>query len=292
MKRNKFNVFTAFLALLLLLTGCINLEPEEEGTTVPVDVSQIDKTTIGSHKTMEYTYLTSVNVSTLTTNLDPTYLLLANKQSALDENYVPANMTMLTCTTLQSARDYELDSRAAAALYAMLAEMQAAGVSDILVASAYRSYEYQVSLYNKYLELERSGISDEARRVFGEDYIKATYLDKKIFRLSLEDAHTVVQSYSAMPGQSEHQTGLCVDFATNEEKEPLTEAFELTAAYQWLSQNAHKFGFILRYPKGKEDITGYTYEPWHYRFVGREAATDIHNGGMTLEQYLQLTTNS
>lgn len=291
MKRNKLNILTAVLALLLLLTGCINLEPEEEGTTVPGDVNPIDKNTIGNHNTMEYTYLTDVNVAILTTNLDPTYLLLANKQSELDAGYVPANMTMLTCATLQSARDYELDSRAAAALYAMLAEMQAAGVSDILVASAYRSYEYQVNLYNKYLELEQSGISDEARRTLGEDYIKANYLDKKIFRLSFADARTVVLSYSALPGQSEHQTGLCVDFATKAEQEPLTEAFELTAAYQWLSQNAYKFGFILRYPKGKEDITGYTYEPWHYRFVGREAATDIYVGQMTLEQYLQLTSN-
>jgi D-alanyl-D-alanine carboxypeptidase len=71
----------------------------------------------------------------------------------------------------------------------------------------------------------------------------------------------------------------------------LTEAFEDTEAFAWLAQNAYKFGFILRYPKGKEDITGYTYEPWHYRFVGREAATDIYNGGTTLEQYLQPTSN-
>lgn len=291
MKRNKFKILTATLALLLFLTGCINPEQKEEGTTPPVDVSQIDKNSIGSYKTMEYTYLTNVNLATITTNLDPTYLLLANKQSELSEDFIPAKMTVLTCATLQAARDYELDSRAAAALYAMLAEMQVAGVSDIMVASAYRSYEYQVNLYDKYLELECGGISNDARRVFGEDYIKANYLDKKIFRLSLEDAHTVVQSYSALPGQSEHQTGLCIDFATKEEKEPLTEAFELTAAYQWLSQNAYKFGFILRYPKGKEGITGYTYEPWHYRFVGREAATDIFVGDMTLEQYLQLASN-
>ncbi len=290
MKRNKLKLLTALLALLLLLSGCINLEPEEgEETTAPVDVSQIDKTTIGSYQTMKYTYLTAVDPATLTTNLDPTYLLLANKQFALDEDYVPTSLTTLNCATLQGERAYELDSRAAAALYAMLAEMKAAGISDIMVASAYRSYDYQFNLYDKYLELERSGISENARRVFGEDYIKANYLDKKIFRLSLEDARTVVQSYSALPGQSEHQTGLCVDFTAAEEREPLTEAFELTAAYQWLSQNAYKFGFILRYPKGKEDIPGYTYEPWHYRFVGREAATDIYVGNMTLEQYLQLT---
>ena len=288
MKRNKMKFLTVLLALLLLLSGCINPEPKEEGTTAPVDVSQIDKNSIGSYKTMQYTYVTEVNPTTLTTGLDPVYLLLANKQSELDAGYVPANLITLTCATLQSGREYELDSRAAAALYAMLAEMKAAGVDDIMVASAYRSYEYQVNLYNKYLNFEKSCISDDARRELGEEYIKANYLDKKIFKLSLEDARKVVQSYSALPGQSEHQTGLCIDFITSSMGTELTEAFEKTQAFAWLAENAYKFGFILRYPKGMEDITGYTYEPWHYRFVGREAATDIHVGNMTLEQYLQL----
>jgi D-alanyl-D-alanine carboxypeptidase len=66
----------------------------------------------------------------------------------------------------------------------------------------------------------------------------------------------------------------------------LTELFEETAAFVWLVENAYKFGFILRYPKGKESITGYTYEPWHYRFVGADAATEIHERGLTLEEYL------
>ena len=135
---------------------------------------------------------------------------------------------------------------------------------------------------------ERRGISEDASRVLGEEYIKANYLDKKIFKLSFEDALKVVQSYSALPGQSEHQTGLCLDFITSDMGGELTEAFENTQAFAWLAENAYKFGFILRYPKGMEGITGYTYEPWHYRFVGREAATDIHVGNMTLEQYLQL----
>lgn len=289
MKRNNIKILTVFLAGLLLLSGCINPEQKEEETTVPIDVSPIDKSFIGSYQTMEYKYATNVNQALLTTNLNPTYLLLANKTNALGSNYVPANLTTLTCDTLQPDRIYELDSRAAQALYAMLTEMRAAGVDDIMVASAYRSYAYQTNTYQRYITFEKSCISEDAYRVFGTAYIQENYLDKKIFKLSLEDAETVVQSYSALPGQSEHQTGLCIDFATREEEEVLTEAFEHTAAFAWLSQNAYKFGFILRYPKGMENITGYTYEPWHYRFVGREAATDIFVGNMTLEQYLQLT---
>ena len=289
MKRNNIKILTTLLALSLLLFGCIHPDEPEDLTTTLGDVNQTDKNTVGGYQTMQYTYLTNVDPATVTTNLNPAYLLLVNKSNTLVSTYQPAQITTLTCATLQSDRIYELDSRAAAALYAMLAEMKAAGIDDIMVASAYRSYEYQVNLYNKYVQFEKAGISEDARRVFGEEYIKANYLDKKIFNLSLEDARTVVQSYSALPGQSEHQTGLCVDFITSDMGSELTEDFELSAAYRWLSQNAYKFGFILRYPDGKEDITGYTYEPWHYRFVGREAATDIYVGNMTLEQYLQLT---
>ena len=239
----------------------------------------------------EYQYSTNVDVAWLTTNLSDAYLILANKNNELESTYVPTPMTKLTCATLQSNRSYELESRAAKALYAMLDEMKASGVGDIMVASAYRSYDYQVTTYNNYLQQEMTYISADAYRVFGEEYIKMNYLDKKVFKLNFEDARTVVQSYSALPGQSEHQTGLCIDFITSDMGTELTEAFENTQAFAWLSENAYKFGFILRYPKGKESITGYTYEPWHYRFVGREAATDIHNGNMTLEQYLQLTSN-
>ncbi len=286
MKRNNLKILTLLLAVLFLFSGCINPEQKEEETTAPGDTEQTDKNTNGSYKKMEYTYLTNVDTAVVTTNLDRNYLILANKSNALGSTYEPQTLTTLTCATAYSM---QLQSRAAMALYAMLAEMKAAGVSDITVTSAYRSYDYQKDTYQKYLLYEQSCISIDAYRVFGQSYIKANYLDKKSFRLSSEDAAIVVQSYSAYPGQSEHQTGLCVDFITSDMGEELTEAFELTAAYQWLSQNAYKFGFILRYPKDKESITGYTYEPWHYRFVGREAATDIYVGNLTLEEYLQLT---
>ena len=249
-------------------------------------MSNVNKNSIGSYMNTKYQYTTNPNIAFLTTNLDEAYLILANKTNALDGTYIPAQLTTLTCDTTY---EMQLDARAAEALYAMLAEMHAAGIYDIKVTSAYRSYSKQVDLYNGYVEKEKKYISTDAYRVLGQEYIKMTYLDNKIFNLSSEDAHIVVQSYSAKPGQSEHQTGLCIDFITSTMGGELTEAFETTPAFAWLSQNAYKFGFILRYPKEKEGITGYTYEPWHYRFVGREAATDIYNGGMTLEQYLELT---
>ena len=99
-----------------------------------------------------------------------------------------------------------------------------------------------------------------------------------------------VLTYSAYPGTSEHQTGLCLDFITDNMTD-LDESFEDTAAFRWLSENAHKYGFILRYPEDKVDLTGYKYEPWHIRFVGLDMAEKIHSCGLTLEEYFGITSN-
>ena len=288
MKRNSTKILVAILAFTLLFSSCINPDVEEE-TTPEVDVSDVNPSSIGSYKTMTYQYNTAVDASILTTNLDQAYLILVNKTHELDISYEPASLTTLTCETTYSMK---LESRAAQALYAMLAEMKAAGVSDIMVTSAYRSYDKQSETYDYWVQEEmRGGFSEDAYRVLGEEYILTNYINRKIYNLNLADASKVAQSYSALPGQSEHQTGLCIDFTTSSMGGELNEAFENTDAFAWLAKNAYKFGFILRYPKDKEDITGYTYEPWHYRFVGREAATDIYIGEMTFEQYLQLASN-
>lgn len=88
--------------------------------------------------------------------------------------------------------------------------------------------------------------------------------------------------YSARPGHSEHSTGLAFDIGN------INYAYGLTASGRWLNENCHKFGFIIRYPKGKEAITGYNYEPWHIRYVGKENALKIYNSGLCLEEYLKL----
>ena len=286
MKRNSAKILIVVLAFTLLFSGCINPDKEEE-TTTTIDMSNVNPSSIGSYQTMEYQYLTNVDVSCLTTKLDPVYLILVNKQNELDRSYEPASLITLSEVDVDTTYPMQLEGVAAKALYAMIEEMKAAGLYDIEVTSAYRSYDKQASTYDGWVKHESERISDDAYRVLGQEYIKMNYLEKKINSLNLADAHKVAQSYSAQPGQSEHQTGLCVDFITSEMNGNLTEAFENTEAFAWLAQNAYKFGFILRYPKDKESITGYTYEPWHYRFVGREAATDIYVGNMTLEQYLQ-----
>jgi len=88
-------------------------------------------------------------------------------------------------------------------------------------------------------------------------------------------------SVAAQPGYSEHQTGLAFDFSYS----GLSDK-ETNRMWNWLADNAYKYGFILRYPKGKEDITGFAYEPWHYRYVGKQAAKAIYEKGLVLEEYL------
>ena len=271
------------LACLLCLQGCIQLGPELPGTgTTEEDGTK--QPPVSYYPNVNYSYLTQVDEAALMTGLDMAYLVLANKTSPVGNDYEPTNLVSLTCRTTYPMK---MDAYAAAALYEMLEEMEAAGAADGLsVTSAYRSYEYQRALYDGYLKDEMSTISTNAYTYLGFDYIQANYLNKGATKLSRADAERVVLSYSAYPGTSEHQTGLCVDFITDSMGGELTTAFENTEAFAWLSQNAYQFGFILRYPKGKESVTGYTYEPWHYRFVGREVATDIYFGNLTLEQYL------
>lgn len=136
-------------------------------------------------------------------------------------------------------------------------EMQEAAKKDgikITVRSGYRSYDTQVQLYN--------------------DYVK-------------RDGKKAADRYSSVPGFSEHQTGLALDIS-NSKKRSVGTWFDETPQAEWLYENAYKYGFILRYPKGKEDITGYMYESWHYRYIGKEHSKNFKMNNLTLEEYLGL----
>ena len=189
------------------------------------------------------------------------YLILVNKTNLIGSDYEPDDLSDLADTRSdRSARQMRLT--AAMALEAMYIEMRAAGYTDVSVTSAYRSYSEQEYLYDLYTEQEMSANG-----------------------YSREEARRVVDTYSAAPGTSEHQTGLCCDMHNLPGAD---QAFAKQEVYNWLCENAWKFGFILRFPEDKEDITTYEFEPWHYRFVGRYHAEKIHNLGLCLEEYLEL----
>ncbi len=301
--RKKCKLILTLLLSALLLSSCIQWDPAgeaTEGQTTEVETGSPvppNLPIIGRYLDESYNYVTDEarqNAETvLKTDLSECYLVLANKTHPMGADYVPSDLVRLTCPTPYD-EELELEARAAEALYLMLAEMEADGVSGVQVTSAYRSYSYQVGTFNHHVQSEidysknTGSFSTEAYAALGYSYLKTNYLDKQITVLSYADAVKVARSYSAQAGTSEHQTGLCVDLITAETGDTLTRLFEDTLAFQWLSENAYRFGFILRYPDEKEDITGYTYEPWHYRFVGREAATDIHFANLTLEEYLEL----
>ena len=244
-------------------------EPDDRDVIMPVEISFYSDTfdviqAIQRPSPEDSKYEYSIDVSAYLNSIAPEnaeeYLILANKTSPLGEDYAPADLIKLECRT---NKPIYLRKDAANALYAIMLEMTASGITDVFVTSAYRSYSYQVGLF--------------------EGYVK-THMEAGMTR---EEAEAAALEYSAKAGTSEHQTGLCLDFMTYSMND-LDESFENTAAFRWLSKNAHKYGFILRYEKDKVDTTGYKYEPWHYRFVGRAAATEIYNSGLCLEEYLAL----
>ena len=138
------------------------------------------------------------------------------------------------------------------AVNAMVIDAKRQGVS-LSTISAYRTHAYQTGLYTSYVEKHGKLAADR---------------------------------FSARPGYSEHQTGLAFDFGGTSKADWLKESFETTKEGKWLNANAHKYGFHLRYQKGKESITGYMYEPWHYRYLGSELAIKVKESGKTLEEYL------
>jgi len=107
---------------------------------------------------------------------------------------------------------------------------------------------------------------------------------REIFKGNLRKDGELANKYSARPGQSEHQTGLAIDVTCESINFSLDNEFENTKEYEWLCSNAYRFGFIIRYPKGKEEITGYNFEPWHLRYVGEKLAEVMYVRNITLEE--------
>ena len=139
-----------------------------------------------------------------------------------------------------------LDSETESAFYT-LSDAAAEEGLNIYLSSGFRSYETQNRIYNNYVSNYGQSSAD---------------------------------TFSARPGHSEHQTGLAIDVNS------IDDSFADTPEAEWLASHAHEYGFIIRYPKGKESITGYKYEPWHIRYLGVEKATEVYNSGLTLEEFL------
>lgn len=189
--------------------------------------------------------------------IDPSrYDTISNKNRSLPENYVPNDLISITDlpTVLENPEVNQLRKDAYEALKKLFTAAYEEKQYKLYARSGYRSYNTQVGLYSSYVASHGKEEADK---------------------------------FSAKPGQSEHQTGLVMDITTKDVNYQLTKDFGMTEEGKWVAENAHRFGFIIRYLEGKEDITGYTYEPWHLRYVGEKIATEVYLNKMTLEEYFE-----
>ena len=175
-----------------------------------------------------------------------TYDFIINKNNKLTKNYIPNDLEIID---INYACKNKYLRHVTKINFEKLAKQAKKEGYNIIAVSTYRSYDYQDKLYNNYV------------------------FDKGFFYADMA---------SARAGHSEHQTGLAVDVANSNLD---YDNFENTKEFNWMKNNAHKYGFILRYPKANFHITGFKYEPWHYRFVGINIATYIYKNNLTLEEY-------
>lgn len=190
---------------------------------------------------------------------DPTSLwAVINKGRVLPANYVPADLvvTNLAVRPNVTSDEKHLRAGAASALISLFDGAKASGY-NLMIASAYRSYATQTSVYNNFVASQGQASADAS---------------------------------SARPGHSEHQTGLAVDIEPASRSCEVEQCFADLPEGEWLAANAYKYGFVIRYQKDKQNLTGYEYEPWHIRYLGTALAAQLNKSGQTLEQFFGLPT--
>lgn len=192
------------------------------------------------------------------------YLLLVNKWNTLNEDYAPSTLSNIVLDIPSTKSEIFLQEAAYKALIDLFAAANNEGLTGLRAVSGYRPYSYQSQLYNA----------------------KVNYFSNEY---DLETAKIKASEIVAIPGSSEHQTGLAIDFSSLEllsTADPLVEEFKNTPEGQWLYNNSWKFGFVLRYLPEKKDITGIISEPWHFRYVGVSHAEYMFKNDLSLEEYI------
>ena len=218
-----------------------------------VDVSQ-------DSSSSQNTSITEVEVGPLAHSLDEvdSLWLIVNKQRPISLDYIPKSLRRVNVQAREDKSEAELSMRddAATALESLFADALVEDI-ELLLGSGYRDSDLQNTYYTRYINAYGQAEADK---------------------------------FSAKPGTSEHQTGLVADVAPLSRNCYLEICFGDTAEGRWVRENAHKYGFVIRYPEGKESITGYQFEPWHLRFVGTELATELFTDQVTLEEYFDLVS--
>lgn len=255
----RFAVFILLVVLVLFLlvkgiTGCVNRDKPDDGSVKKDNVA--DPSTIelkgDEPPTGEDKSIRGIpDLKDVLTYDDGDLLVLVNKYHGVTRDYEPKDMVEVDLS-MAAWDGIQIKKEAYDAFVEMFNDAAAQGYS-FCICSGYRSYEYQQELFENALATQ-----------------------------SEEEAHM----FSAYPGRSEHHTGLAIDITSESMGWSLSQDFADYPEGKWLDEHCQNYGFILRYQKGKEDITGYQYEPWHFRYVGKEVAKEIMSKGITFEEYL------
>ncbi len=195
----------------------------------------------------------SANPEIKVTDKGNNLLVLVNKKISLPENYYPSDLVDLPESVETTSSGMMLRKKAAEALVKMFVAAKKKGF-NLVVSSAYRSYQTQIVTYNYWVA---------------------------------QTGEAQASLFSALPGHSQHQLGTAVDISSDTVNRQLLSSFGNTPEGKWLVKDGYNYGFVLSYPEGYEDITGYNYEPWHFRYIGVENAVKMYSSDLILEKYLQ-----
>lgn len=274
----------------------------------PATTEKVPETTPAPSVGVDYDY--HIDMGIYEDYIDPTgdlwddaYLLLVNADHTIGENAENGYAFLKNRTILSACKDYKfthkpsiyLNDTALKALAAMFLEAEAQGITTLDLTSAYRDYAYQNRLFT-------NNCNKTYHWVCGDDSCNVDWIGKSstcpicgkktsnTLPITQAEKEANVATYSCRPGTSDHQTGLAVDIVQRSlpsRFNSLIQEFGETEAGKWLAANAHYFGFILRFPEDKEEITGIIYEPWHFRYVGRTHAMAMAEKNLCLEEYVE-----
>jgi D-alanyl-D-alanine carboxypeptidase len=256
MKSPRFSLVAGLGVAVLLLSGCAPTSPSSTQRPLAAASPSVSPSSAPAPAASPTPTKPSFDKSAQSID-DPTSIwVVVNKLRPLQSaSYAPV-VTLPNVPHIASSASSGMRPEAAAALQQMFAAAAAEGGGAMQIQNAYRSYAVQVNTHNS-----------------------------QVARLGQAQADIL----SARPGYSEHQTGLAVDIATLPSKCEIQACFGQTPQGEWLAANSYRFGFILRYPADKQAVTGYVYEPWHFRYVGIPLATEMHSTGITtLEEFFGL----
>lgn len=260
-------IIAGIISLILSAnTYTIQYTPNTDGSQLPKREEKIEEVVVldkvDALKNSSYSsFVSSSNWWSYPSDIKPAIrsgddlLVLVNKEYQLPSTYAPSDLVSASLSGIRKGESFMLRNILINDLKDLVNDAKADGI-DLSIRSGYRSYATQQSTYNYWVSYNGGSIN-------------------------------AADKISARPGHSHHQLGTAVDFSSAEIQDGLGGSFSSTKASVWLADNAWKYGFAIGYPYGYESVTGYSYESWHYRYIGKTYAQEMHSSGMILELYLR-----